>query len=77
MAVGIVGRTVGGTSPVENSILVPASGGVKYAVDRMWEVEVDLAIASSVFGCTVLVKRMFGCGSQGVVHGNLIVRQGI
>ena len=36
-----------------------------------------MAIASSVFGCTVLVKRTFGCGSQGVVRGDLSVRQGI
>ena len=36
VAVGIVGRTVGGTSPVEKSILVPASGGVEHAVDRVW-----------------------------------------
>ena len=30
-----------------------------------------------MFGCTVLVKRTFGCGSQGVVRGDLSVRLGI
>ena len=30
-----------------------------------------------MFGCTVLVKKTFGCGSQGVVRGDLSVRQGI
>ena len=77
MAVSIVGHTVGGTSPVGSSILVPASGGVEHAVERMWSVEVDLAIANSVFGCTVLVRRMLGCESQGIVHGKLAVRRGI
>ena len=35
VAVGIVGRTVGETSPVGKSILVPASGGVEHAVNRV------------------------------------------
>ena len=30
-----------------------------------------------MFGCIVLVKKTFGCGSQGVVRGDLSVRQGI
>ena len=36
VAVGIVGRTVGETSPVGKSILVPESGGVEHVVDRVW-----------------------------------------
>ena len=30
-----------------------------------------------MFGCVVLVKETFGCGGQGVVRGDLSVRQGI
>ena len=30
-----------------------------------------------MFGCVVLVKETFGCGGQGVVSGDLSVRQGI
>ena len=36
VAVGIVGRIVGDTSPVGKSILVPESRGVENAVDRAW-----------------------------------------
>ena len=35
VAVGIVSHTVGETSPVGKSILVPGSGGVKSVVDRV------------------------------------------
>ena len=62
VAVGIVGRIVGETSPVGKSILVPESRGVENAVDRVWWVGVGLAIVSSVFGCIILVKDTFGCG---------------
>ena len=36
VAVGIVGRIVGETSPVGKSILVPESRGVENVVDRVW-----------------------------------------
>ena len=36
VAVGIVGRTVGETSPVGKSILVSESRGVENAVDCVW-----------------------------------------
>ena len=36
VAVDIVGHTVGKISPVGSSILVPESGGVAHAADRMW-----------------------------------------
>ena len=36
VAVSIVGHTVGKISPVGSSILVPESGGVAHAADRMW-----------------------------------------
>ena len=36
VAVGIVGRSVGETSPVGKSILVPESRGEENMVDRVW-----------------------------------------
>ena len=36
-----------------------------------------MAIASSLFGCVILVEETFGCGGQSVVSGDLSVRQGI
>ena len=36
VAVGIVGRSVGETSPVGKSILVPESRGVENVIDRVW-----------------------------------------
>ena len=36
-----------------------------------------MAIASSVFGCVILVEKTFGCGDQSVVSGDLFVKQGI
>ena len=46
---------------VDGSILVSESGGMVYGVG------VDLAIANSVHGCMVHVKRMLGYEGQGIV----------
>ena len=40
-------------------------------------VDAGLAIASSVFGCGILVGDTLGCEVLGVVYGGLSVKQGI
>ena len=56
MAVDIVDQSVGKIPSVGGSILVSESE------DMVHGVGVDLAIASSVLGCMVRVRRMLGCG---------------
>ena len=65
--VNIVDQSVSKIPSVDGSILVSESGGMVYGVG------VDLAIANSVHGCMVHVKRMLGYGSPGIVHGELAV----
>ena len=65
MAVDIADHSVGKIPG--GSILVSESE------DMVHGVGVDLAIASSVLGCMVRVKKMLGCGSQGIVYGELAV----
>ena len=67
MAVDIVDQSVGKIPSVGGSILVSESE------DMVHGVGVDLAIANSVHGCMVHVKRMLGYGSPGIVHGELAV----
>ena len=67
MAVDIVDHSVGKIPSVGGSILVSESGGMMYGVG------VDLAIANSVHGCMVHVKRMLGYGSPGIVDVRLAV----
>ena len=71
MAVDIVDQSVGKIPSVVGSILVSESE------DMVHGVGVDLAIASSVLRCMVRVRRMLGCGSQGIVYGELAVGGGI
>ena len=63
----IVDQSVGKIPSVVGSILVSESE------DMVHGVGVDLAIASSVLGCMVRVRRMLGCGSRGIVYGELAV----
>ena len=67
MAVDIVDHSVGKIPSVGGSILVSESE------DMVHGVGVGLAIANSVHGCMVHVKRMLGCGSPGIVYGELAV----
>ena len=63
----IVDQSGGMIPSVGGSILVSESGGMMYGVG------VDLAIANSVHGCMVHVKRMLGYGSPGIVYARLAV----
>ena len=65
--VNIVDQSGGKIPSVGGSILVSESGGMMYGVG------VDLAIANSVHGCMVHVKRMLGYGSPGIVDVRLAV----
>ena len=67
MAVDIVDHSVGKIPSVGGSILVSESE------DMVHGVGVDLAIASSVLGCMVRVRRMLGCDSPGIVYGRVAV----
>ena len=65
--VSIVDQSVGKIPSVDGSIRVSES------TDMVYGVGADLAIANSVHGCVVHVKRMLGYGSPGIVRGELAV----